>query len=73
MDAHDGGGFGRDRGGEVASMGAVGRAYLRQVRATLAQHVGDAEAAADLDGLAAGDDDLRAVSQSTQGQENGRS
>ena len=56
-----GGGLRRHGVAVVAGVGAVGRADLHQRRAGLAHDVGDAEAAADLDGLAARDDDLSAV------------
>ena len=49
---------GRDRVGVVGEAGLVGGADLDQPRAALADHVGDAEAAADLDQLAARDDHL---------------
>ena len=49
-----------DRLGVVAQVGAVRRADLDERRAGLAHHVGDAEAAADLDQLAARDHHLAA-------------
>ena len=48
----------RDRALVVGAAGAVGGADLDQPRARLRDHVGDAEAAADLDQLPARDDDL---------------
>ena len=48
----------RDRLLVIRRAGAVGRAHLNQLRAGLPQHVGDAEAAADLDRLPAADDHL---------------
>ena len=42
----------------VGEVGAVGRSHLDEAGAALGHDVGDAEAAADLDQLAAGDDDL---------------
>ena len=51
----------RDRLRVVAGVGAVGRADLDQGGAGLAHHVGDAEAAADLDHLPARDDHLAAA------------
>ena len=45
----------------VGGVGAVGGAHLSQDGAAAVQHIRDAKPAADLDGLAAGDDDLFAV------------
>ena len=55
----------------VIKVGAIGRADFHQACAALAQHVGDAEATADLDELAARDDDLAALGQRRQRQEHG--
>ena len=55
VDPHDGGHAGRGCGSEVAAMGAVGGADLDQAGPALAQHIGDAKAAADLHQLAAAD------------------
>ena len=61
--------FGADGVSKVAQMRAVGGPHLHQFGAALAQHVGDAKAAADLDELAARDDDLTAAGERSQDQE----
>jgi hypothetical protein len=58
VDAHDSARPFSDRALVVTEVRAVSRAHLDQARAGLAHDVWDSEAAADLDGLAAGDDDL---------------
>ena len=54
----DGAGAVGDGGFEVSHVGPVRRADLHELRAALPQHVRDAKAAADLDSLAPGYDDL---------------
>ena len=71
MDLHDRRGVGTDRGGVVLEMRAVGGADLDQPAAGLLHDVGDAEGAADLDQLAARDDDLAASGQCRQHQQDG--
>ena len=71
MDLHDRRGVGPDRGGVVLEMGAVGGADLDQPAAGAGHDVGDAEGAADLDELAARDDDLAAGGQRRQHQQHG--
>ena len=71
MDLHDRRGVGADRGGIVLEMGAVGGADLDQPAAGAGHDVGDAEGAADLDELAARDDDLAAGGQRRQHQQHG--
>ena len=60
---------GGDRIGVVAQVRAVRRADLAQPRAASQHDVGDAELAADLDQLAARDDDLAAVGQRLERQQ----
>ena len=57
---------------EVLEVGAVGGADLDQLGAALAQDVGDAEAVADLDELAAGDEHLAAARRGGERQQDGR-
>ncbi len=61
-----------DRGGVVGRARAVGRADFAERRAGLAHHVGDAEAAADLDQFAAGDDHLAALRERREHQQHRR-
>jgi hypothetical protein len=68
MDAEDERGAIADRRRVVGRAGAVGRPHLAQDRARLRHHVGDAEAAADLDQLAARDDHLASRRQRRQQQ-----
>ena len=58
-----------DRAGVVACVSAVGGADLDELRARAPQHVRDAEAAADLDQLAARDDDLLARREGREGEQ----
>ena len=62
-------GLGADRLGVVAQVRPVGGADLPQHGTAAPHDVGDAELAADLDQLAAGDDDLLAVRQRLEGQQ----
>ena len=71
MDLHDRRGVGADRRGVVLEMRAVGRADLDQAAAGARHDVGNAEGAADLDQLAARDDDLAAGGQRVQHQQHG--
>ena len=64
-------GVGSDRGGVVAQMGAVGRADLADPRAGRLHQLGEPEAVADLDQLAAAHHDLLAGSQRHGGQQQG--
>ena len=68
----DQGGVGPDRGAVVREPRAVGGAHLAQPRAALAQHVRDAERAADLHQLAAAHDHLAALRQRVDGQQHRR-
>ena len=72
MNAHERGGLGVDCPGKVPRVGAVGRAYLHQRRAALAQHIGNAKAAADLHQLTAADDHLPPLTESGQRKKDGR-
>ena len=54
---------------EVAQVGPVGGADLDEAGAALAQDVGDAEAVADLDELAAGDEHVAAARQRGEGEQ----
>ena len=56
---------------EVGGVGAVGGADLDEGGAGLGEDVWDAEAAADLDGLTAGDYDLSAGGDRREGEEDG--
>ena len=62
---------GRDRLGVVAQVRAIGGADLAQHGAAAPHDVGDAELAADLDQLAARDDDFLAVGQRLERQQHG--
>ena len=64
-------GIGADGVGVVLEMGAVGGADLAQGGAGAAHDVGDAELAADLDQLAARDDDLLAAGQALEREQHG--
>ncbi len=72
MDLHDRRGIGANGGGIVLEMRAVGGADLDQPAAGASHDVGNAEGAANLDQLAARDDDLAASRQRVQRQEHGR-
>ncbi len=63
--------FVSDGSGVVGETGAVGGADLAEDGSGLAQNVRDAEAAANLDQFAAGDEDFAAFGQSVEGQEVG--
>ena len=73
MDLHDRRGVGTDRRGVVLEMRAIGGADLDQSAAGAGHDVGNAEGAADLDQLAARDDDLAPVGQRVQHQQHGGS
>jgi hypothetical protein len=62
-------GFGGNGRREVPQVGAVGGAHLHQATAGAGHDVGDAEGTADLDQLAAGNDDLLAPGQRVESQE----
>ena len=69
MDLKDHGRFGRDGALVVAQVRAVGGADLDEFGARSRHDIGDAEAAADLDKLAAADDDLFACGMGRQHQQ----
>jgi hypothetical protein len=59
MDFQDERGLASDRLGVIADVRLVRRAHFAKTRAACFEDLRDAEAAADLQQLAAGDDDLR--------------
>ena len=61
-----------DRALVVGQPGAVGRAHLDEPRAGAREDVGDAEAVADLDQLATGDDHLASLRQRGEREQDGR-
>ena len=67
LEQHAGGG--RDGSGIVGQPGLIGGPHLHQPCAALGDHVGDAEAAADLHQLAARDDHLAAAGQGAERQQ----
>ncbi len=69
MDAQKRGGLGPDRAVVVRRARPVRRPDLDHARARAREDVGDAEAVADLDQLAAGDDDLASLGEGGQGEE----
>ena len=69
MNLQDHGRFGRDGALVVAQMCAVGSADLDEFGARSRHDVGDAEAAANLDKLAAADDDLLTCGMARQHQQ----
>ena len=72
MDAEDGPGLRTDDAGVVPDPGAVGRADLHEAGAGLGEDVGDAEAVADLDQLAAADGHVPPGGERRQDQHHGR-
>ena len=69
--AHEGAGSLIDGGGVVAQVAAVGGAHLAQAGTAFFHHFRDAEAAADLHQLPARDDDLAALAEGVQHQQDG--
>ena len=71
MDLEDHGRVGRDGALIVAQMRAVGGADLNELGTRGLHNIGDTKAAADLDKLAAADDDLLACGMGRQHQQHG--